>query len=80
MLAKTPSSSTQTVGTGSLAHQGNMSQVYNIVKGEKCHWIIDSSTSDHMTGDRRLFTQYTIYSDHLPEKIANGSLAKIVGI
>ena len=42
-------------------------------------WIIDSGATDHMTGFARFFSTYTPGCGHIKVKIANGSLATVVG-
>ena len=43
-------------------------------------WILDSSASDHMTGNQSLFSQLS-FSDSLPSvTLTNGSKTKVCGI
>ena len=42
-------------------------------------WIIDSSASDHMTGQSNLFSSYTPYTGPDKVKITNGTISSVSG-
>ena len=46
---------------------------------DKIPWILDSGASYHMTGCPSLFSTYTPCAGNLKVKIADGSLATVVG-
>lgn len=43
-------------------------------------WIVDSGASDHMTGDRSLFSFLSKYSHESTVRIADGSCSRVDGI
>ncbi|KAL5804934.1 hypothetical protein ACOSQ3_031734 [Xanthoceras sorbifolium] len=43
-------------------------------------WIVDSGTSDHMTGNTALLQNCTPCNDNYSIRIADGSLSKVIGI
>lgn len=42
-------------------------------------WIVDSGASDHMTGNLMVFHEYTPCHDNFSERIADGTLSRVVG-
>nr|DAD26587.1 TPA_asm: hypothetical protein HUJ06_028055 [Nelumbo nucifera] len=68
------------VGSGSIAQKGNFLKALTVKQEHYKPWIIDSGTSDHMIGDRRVFYTYFPCNETLIVRIAYGSLAKVEGI
>ena len=77
LLTRDPSS-TSTIGSSSIAQKGICSKALNAFSKSNS-WIINSSTSDHMTGDITLFHSYQHCSESYKIKIADGSYSWVVG-
>ena len=76
LLTRDPSS-TSTIGSSSIAQKGICSKALNAFSKSNS-WIIDSSTSDHMTGDITLFHSYQHCSKSYKIKIVDGSYSWVV--
>ena len=48
-------------------------------KSPSSSWMVDSGASNHMTGDRSLFTSYSPCNSFQTVRIANGTCTKVVG-
>ncbi|XP_073132807.1 uncharacterized protein [Henckelia pumila] len=77
----------QAQGTPAISHRinsGNIAQRDNLITDLHAQtstpWIVDSSTSDHMTDNRSLFTSYAPSSRDIYVSIANGSRSRVIGI
>ncbi|XP_073119738.1 uncharacterized protein [Henckelia pumila] len=79
LLHQNPASNL-TSGTGMLAHKGKLSNAFTVNKQHGQQWIIDSGASDHMTGDRTVFHDYSPRNENYTVRIADGSLSKVAGI
>ncbi|KAK8263247.1 hypothetical protein V6Z12_D12G030600 [Gossypium hirsutum] len=60
--------------------QNSNSSTLHEAKSSSSYWIVDSGASDHMTGDRLLFTTYFSCNNLQTMCIANGTCTKVVGI
>ncbi|KAL5846693.1 hypothetical protein ACOSQ3_010217 [Xanthoceras sorbifolium] len=67
------------VGAGSVATKGTYSTALNMKKEVSGTWIVDSGTTDHMTGDARVFSTFEPCQGNYNVKIADGSLSKVTG-
>ncbi|PON66130.1 hypothetical protein PanWU01x14_111810 [Parasponia andersonii] len=66
------------IPTGSVAQAGSTPSA-NSSFSPFAPWIIDSSTSDHMTSLSHLFITYSPYPINKKFKIADGSMSPITG-
>ena len=69
----------ETVSSTFVAKRGNFLQALKTSSKDRQLWIIDSGASDHMTDNHKLFTTYIPCAGNMKVKIADGSLASIVG-
>ncbi|KAL9420128.1 hypothetical protein AB3S75_037830 [Citrus x aurantiifolia] len=64
----------------SLAQKGTyQSAVFNVSTIPLCPWIIDSGSTNHMTGCSKIFSFYSPCAGNQKIKIADGSLSAIAG-
>ena len=61
-----------------VTQQGDDNQTLHVAKSSSASWIVDYGASDHMTGDKSLFSQFYPSWSHHTVHIANGSHAKVV--
>ena len=78
LLNKSPQP-TLAYGLGGVTQQGDGNQTLHVAKSSSVSWIVDSGVSNHMTGDKSLFSQFYPSRSHHTVCIANGSHAKVVG-
>ena len=64
---------------GGVTQQGDYNQTLHVAKSSFAPWIVDSGASDHITGDKSLFSQFYPSRSHHTVRIANDSHAKVVG-
>lgn len=57
----------------------NGNQALHVARSPSTSWIVDSGASEHMTGDKSLFSTYTPCQDYHTIRIANGSHSKVAG-
>lgn len=62
------------IGTSSLAEKGHSLNDFATPKQKSGSWIVESSVSDHMTGDASILQNFTNCSEEFFVRIANGSL------
>ena len=55
-------------------------QALHVIHSPTTLWIVDSGASDHITGDKSLFSTYTPCQDNQTVRIANGSRSRVAGI
>ena len=79
MLQK-PFSQQNPIGMASLAQKGTFQNALTVKMEAPNYWIVDSSASDHMTGDENLFHTFSPCQENLTVRIADGSLSKVTGI
>lgn len=60
--------------------QPSFSQALHVSHSPTTSWIVDSGASDHMTGDKSLFSTYTSCQVNQTVRIANGSRSHVAGI
>ena len=71
---------TPTDTSSSVAHLGNLATALNASSTEYDDpWVIDSGTTDHMTGKSSSFSSYNLCSSKDKIRVANGSLSPICG-
>ena len=66
------SSTSTTIGSGGVVQKGNNPPALHVTRPSPTSWIVDSGTSDHMIGDRSLFSSYSPCSNNLTIRIADG--------
>ena len=65
------------VGARSVATKGTFSTALNVKKEVLGTWIVDSDTTDHITGDARVFSTFEPCQGNYNVKIADVSLSKV---
>lgn len=65
---------------GACLSQGNSNPTLHVAQSPSTSWIVDSSASDHIAGDRSLFSSYTPCLGSQIVRIANGSHSRVVGM
>lgn len=58
-------------GSGNLA--------LHVAESSSFSWIVDSSASNHMTGDKSIFATYSPCNGHQTVRIANGTRTEVTG-
>ena len=74
------SASPVVIGTGSIAQKGNILDALAANLDKYQSWIVDSGASDHMTGDKIIFHQFSAYGNSPHVRITDGTLSKVMGI
>lgn len=64
----------------SLVSQQRNTRALQVIQSLPAPWIVDSGASDHMTGDRSLFSFLSKCSDDRRVRVADGSYSRIDGI
>ena len=67
------------IGSGTLAQKGNFLNALNLRRKNPSTWIVNSGTSEHMTGDASSFHKYNPCYDNFTVRIADRSLSKVAG-
>ena len=67
-------------GTALVAQKGNLSTLFNAKRSNPQSWIVDSGSSNHMTGDITVFSQYFPCRNNNTMRITDGTLSKVVSI
>ena len=73
------SSTSTTIGSGEVVQKGNNPLALHVTRPSTTSWIVDYGASDHMTGDRSLFSSYSLCFSNLTIRIADGSCSKVAG-
>ena len=74
------SSSTPTIiSTGSVAQRGNIPSALHVSHHSLTPWIVDSGASDHMTGDKNLFSSFSPCTKDMTVRIADGTCSQVIG-
>lgn len=68
------------IGGALMVKKGNISLVFHSKFDESLSWIVDSGATDHMTGNRDLFTSYHESDNSITIIIADGSVSYVKGI
>ncbi|KAF7834637.1 putative LRR receptor-like serine/threonine-protein kinase [Senna tora] len=68
------------ISTGYIAQSGTYSSAMTTSRTPNDSWIVDSGASDHMTGNTSLFSKLAPCKTSLQVKIADGTMAKVLGI
>lgn len=67
------------VGSGFITQKGNFLKALTMRQEHYKPWVVNSSASDHMTRDRRVFNTFSSCNEALTVRIADCSLAKVEG-
>ena len=65
--------------TSFIAQKGTVPTAFLVNKSTSSTWIVDSGASDHMTGNRALFHEYTLSRDNFRLRIVDGTLSQVAG-
>lgn len=79
LMQQTLKNTRKTIGTSTIAQQGNFMYALNIRKAKMIPWIIHSRTLDHMIGDITVFDSYSSCQDHSTIRIVDDTLSRVVG-
>ena len=63
---------------GGVVQKGNNSLAIHVTRPSQTSWIVDSSSFDHTTGDRSLFSSYSPCSNDFIVRIVDASCSKVV--
>ncbi|PON59553.1 hypothetical protein TorRG33x02_287670 [Trema orientale] len=67
------------LASGSIAQSSISYTALGTQLEKNCSWMIDSGTSDHMTGNASLFCDYSPCNENFMVKIVDSSLSKVTG-
>ena len=73
------STSSIVVGIGTATQKGNHLISLNSQNEKSKAWIVDSSASNHMSGNASLFDNYNPYTTDYSVKIADGTTSRVLG-